>query len=47
MSMRTLLLPTLAWLIAATSGAHALTYSKYAEEAPDETYAELVEFFRV
>ena len=31
-----LLLPTLAWLISATSGAHALTYSKYAEEGPDE-----------
>jgi hypothetical protein len=31
-----LLLPTLVWLIAATSSAHALTYSKYAEEGADE-----------
>jgi len=31
-----LLLPALAWLIATASPSHALTYSKYAEEGPDE-----------
>jgi len=37
MSMRSfLLLPALAWLIATASAAHALTYSKYAEEGADE-----------
>ena len=37
MSMRSfLLLPALAWLIATASPAHALTYSKNADEGADE-----------
>jgi hypothetical protein len=37
MTMRSLLLlPTLAWLIMTASSTHAMTYSKYSEEGPDE-----------